>query len=328
MALFEVTPDRGLIAFRTIRSGAELYESQLEDLLWDNLEELTGDPLFPVRRQAPIRGGGRPDIVCLDRTGAVVVIEVKRAIDRSQLAQCLEYAGWARSTNLDELAKFYHRGSARFWDDWTEFTGTTDPVLVNRNPSLIVTAGSFDDRSGSAVQFLVDNGLPIKVITTTMYQDSTGRRFLDTDIQGDSLGGTSTPVGTGLDGAVPAPTVTRPGVSTRRPTRTVFPVSLLDLIAAGKLPAGERLTWHRPRSGDTHVCTVQGDGSLQTADGRSFSSLSSAATHAAGGGSFDGWEVWRSPTAGGMTLKDIRTEFLREQSAPDRAVNQDPTADR
>lgn len=67
-------------------------ESEIEDLLWSNLEEFTGEALFRVRRQPTLAGGGRPDIVTLDRQGAVVVIEVKRDVDRGQLAQCLEYA--------------------------------------------------------------------------------------------------------------------------------------------------------------------------------------------------------------------------------------------
>jgi hypothetical protein len=43
----------------------------------------------------------------MDSSGRVVVIEVKRDIDRGQLAQCLEYAGWARSASLDELGSLY-----------------------------------------------------------------------------------------------------------------------------------------------------------------------------------------------------------------------------
>ena len=55
-----------------------------------------------------------------------VVIEVKREMDRAQLAQVLEYAGWARTVGLDEIATRtrYHGGAAGFWEDWQEFTGT------------------------------------------------------------------------------------------------------------------------------------------------------------------------------------------------------------
>ena len=113
MPLFEIQGD-GLLPFRRVPGGAELYEHEIEGLLWNNLEEFTGVPLFPVARQAPIAGGGRPDMVALDEEGHVAVIEVKRDVDRNQLAQCLEYAGWARSTSLDELANLYHGGAEAF----------------------------------------------------------------------------------------------------------------------------------------------------------------------------------------------------------------------
>jgi RecB family endonuclease NucS len=73
-----------------LRGGAELYESEIEDLVWSNPEEVVGDSLFVVQRQPNLLRGGRPDIVALDRDARVVVIEVKRGFDRSQLAQCLE----------------------------------------------------------------------------------------------------------------------------------------------------------------------------------------------------------------------------------------------
>jgi hypothetical protein len=98
MPLFEIQQPGGVLKpFRQLHGGAELYESEIESLLWDSLEDLTGEALFPVARQPNIRGGGRPDIVALTREGRVVVIEVKRDVDRGQLAQCLEYAGWART---------------------------------------------------------------------------------------------------------------------------------------------------------------------------------------------------------------------------------------
>ena len=69
-------------------------------------------------------------------TGAarVVVIEVKREFDRSQLAQCLEYAGWARRTNLDELAQMYRNGPSG-----SSATGRSSPSprarsIVNPSP--------------------------------------------------------------------------------------------------------------------------------------------------------------------------------------------------
>lgn len=79
--------------FRRLSSNADVYEREIETLFWDDLETFTGEPLFALARQPRLPGGGIPDIVSLDAAGRVVVIEVKRDIDRGQLAQCLEYAG-------------------------------------------------------------------------------------------------------------------------------------------------------------------------------------------------------------------------------------------
>jgi hypothetical protein len=65
MPIFELR-DGELSAFRRLRPGPELYEQEIEALVWDDLEAFTGEPLFPVARQAHIAGGGVPDIVALD----------------------------------------------------------------------------------------------------------------------------------------------------------------------------------------------------------------------------------------------------------------------
>ena len=130
--------------------NADLYEEEIEGLLWSNLEEFTGDTLYPIARRAKLPSGGIPDVVALDKSGRVVVFEVKRDIDRKQLAQCLEYAGWARQTNLDELAGMYHDGSSAFWEGWQEFTESSTPVVVNPHPRLVLVARDF--RTGPSLR--------------------------------------------------------------------------------------------------------------------------------------------------------------------------------
>jgi hypothetical protein len=109
------------------------------------------------------------------------VIEVKRDVDRGQLAQCLEYAGWARTTNLDELAGLYHAGSDTFWSDWQDFTESSVPVRVLRSPRLILVARDFHGRTGSAFEFLVENNLPVRLIRVSLYEDAQKRRFVDVE---------------------------------------------------------------------------------------------------------------------------------------------------
>lgn len=162
-----------------VTAGADLYEKEIESLLWDNLEAVLGESLFPVARQPKLDLGGIPDILALDESGRVVVVEVKRDVDRGQLAQCLEYAGWARTTSLDELAGIYHLGVAKFFEDWQDFTKSTTPAIVNPAPRLMLVAGDLHGRTRSAVDFLVENGLPVQVVTVAVYEDEPGQRYVD-----------------------------------------------------------------------------------------------------------------------------------------------------
>ena len=47
MPLFEIADETSLLAFQQLHGGSQLYESEIEKLVWDNFEELTGEPLIP-----------------------------------------------------------------------------------------------------------------------------------------------------------------------------------------------------------------------------------------------------------------------------------------
>ena len=291
MPLYEVR-DSELVGFRLLRGGSEIYEQEIEDLLWDNLDDFTGESFFRIRRQAKIKGGGRPDIVALDDTGRVVVIEVKRDVDRGQLAQCLEYAGWAKTTSLDELAGLYHRGDQAFFSDWQDFTESDAPVVINPNPRLILVAREFHDRTFAAFEFLTQGQLPIALVRVSMYEDATGRRFVDVEGEHEPEFAASEEAA-GID---------HTKIAGRR-------IRIADLLDAELIMAGDSLTWERPRLGQTHKALVTDQGAFQLADGRSFTSPSRAAMEAADIASYDGWYAWRLDRNGKL-LNDLRKELV------------------
>lgn len=296
MPLFEIAGD-DLVPFRRVPAGPDLYESYIEELLWSNLEALTGVELFPVRRQARVGSGLIADILALDTDGHVVIIEVKRDVDRSQLAQSLEYAGWATHTNLDELASLYSAGSDAFFADWMEFTGDSSPRLVASPPQLYMVARDIDPRTDAALDFLVGNGLPVTVLRVTMYEDQDRRRFLDIDAPHEPEF-TVSGEGAAVDQA--------PLARTSRGNRRIL---IADLLAAGLIREGAALVWERPRSGKTHRAVVLENGSLRLDDGREFSSPSRAAVETAGGTAFDGWNAWRLADTGEL-LAEVRRRHL------------------
>lgn len=294
MPLFEIDASSELVPFRRLRGGPDLYEKAIEDLLWENLDEFTGDALFPVARQTTVATGGIPDIVALNARGDVVVVEVKRDIDRNQLAQCLEYAGWARSTNLDQLSSMYHRGQAAFFGDWQAFTDSAAPIVLSRRPRLILVARDFQGRTESAFEFLVENGLPVKLIRVVLYEDSAGRRFLDVEGEHEP----ELPV---KEEESEGP-VNHTMIYGRR-------VRVADLLEADLLQVGDELTWNRPRMGKSYRATVRENGSIELSNGRAFSSPSRAAMEAAEIPACDGWYAWRSERMNGRLLNDLRIEL-------------------
>lgn len=293
MPLFQVGKNE-LVPFRRVQAGPELYEKEVEDLLWSNLDAFVGTELFPVARQPNLGEGLRPDIVALDRDGRAQLVEVKRDVDRGQLAQCLEYAGWARGTSLDELAGIFHDGPEAFFAAWTEFTATESPRLVQRPPQLILVARDFDPRTDAALTFLTESDLPLTVLRVTVYEDQEGRRFIDVD--------------TDHEPEFPANDSSDAGTPMKRYLIDGRAVVVADLLEAGLLQAGTPLTWERPMLGETYRAEILSDGQIRLEDGHCFSSLSMAAKQAANVPAAAGWNVWVLPD--GRDLFALRDEFL------------------
>jgi hypothetical protein len=259
--------------------------------MWGNADEITGESLFPVARQPSLPEGGRPDIVFLDGQGRVAVVEIKRDLSRSQLAQCLEYAGWARTTNLQELAAMYHGGHDAFFAAWQEFTEADAPTPIRQSPRLILVAREFHGRTGSALRFLVEHKLPVLLTRVALYEDAAGRRFLD--VEGDHE------PDLGVDDLSGDGDVTR--IEGRR-------LRISDLLDEGALHPGQALVWKRPRVGEEYRATITEEGQIRLDDGRAFSSPSRAAVEAAEIPSYDGWYAWR--TESGDTLHSLREALI------------------
>ena len=300
MPLFEIDQADELVPFRRLQAGADIYEREIESLVWGNPEEFLGYSLFLVARQPNLTIGGRPDIVGLDHEGRVVIIEIKRDVDRGQLAQCLEYAGWARTTNLDELARIYSTGNANaFFEDWQEFTASPAPVVVNRAPRLVLVARRFHDRTRAALDFLLDNQVPVTVLPVALYEDQQGRRFLDIEAEHE-------PEFASISDGADSHDYTK--IDGRR-------VRLSDLLDAQLIVSGDALVWHRPRRGATYHASVTANGAVQLEDGRVYSSPSRAAVEVADSpAGFDGWWMWRVPRLDNVLLNDLRIELARRRA--------------
>lgn len=313
MPLFELS-DSSVKAFRRLNSSADVYEADIEALFWENLEAFMGEPLFALGRQARLPGGGIPDILALDSQGKVVVIEIKRDVDRSQLAQCLEYAGWARTTNLDELAGLYVGGPQQFFTDWQAFTGTPTPLLLDRVPRLALVARTFDARTDSALKFLREAGVPLALVRVVFYEDADGTRIVDVN----------------PDEALQPPASRSPQPATAgRVAQSASPVGVTvsDLLDDGILRADEPISWRRPQLGQHYNASILANGEVLLADGRRATSLSTAANLLTGG-NYNGWDCWTVPRLGGVKIGSLRTSTPPDDASPQpNGVTANPLSD-
>jgi hypothetical protein len=191
----------GAVAFASfpIAPGGNATESQLEALIAANIElfmnpseDEEGPTLLVIGRQVRTTTSRTMDLVAIDGTGALTLIEVKRdAADvqgRSDHAeiQAVRYAaslGKLRSVD-DLVTALYGRyiekyesddlksnGGGRSAEEWArkrliEFMkdNNVDPARLNHRQNIVIIGAGFDRDTISAAAWMAKNGLPIQVI--------------------------------------------------------------------------------------------------------------------------------------------------------------------
>ena len=80
---------------------------------------------------------------------------------------------------------------------------------------------------------------------------------------------------------------------------------VVDLVNKGSLSVGQELIWVRRVAKQTHLATVNQDGSINTADGIKHKTPSGAAKHLNGNKPVDGWLAWKLKDTG-QSLASLR----------------------
>ncbi len=304
MRLFEIGRDR-LVQFRHVPPGPDLYERDIQDLLWSNLEALTGVRLLPVASEPRMANGLRPDILALDVDGYIHVIEVKRGSDREQIAQCLEYAGQAAVMSLGELEAMYPDGPDAFNSGWTAFTGTQWPRQVQKPPRLVLVAGDFDDQTSAALKSLSPDEGSVRVLSVKVYEDLVGRRILTVagDHERDDRPQETPTLTDAPDPQFRCAELPTNKASNRGGKRGV----IQDLIHAGLIEVNTRLAC--TNKGVTYWATVTASGLIKIEDGGEPGSPSATAAFVFGWSSANGLKYWRMPN--GPTLAELKQELKK-----------------
>jgi hypothetical protein len=151
-----------------------------------------GDTMLVIGRQVVNDANRRLDLVALDNTGAIILIEVKRdprdmmyRKDNAEIQAVRYAASLATLRTIDDLVAtlygpYIHKfqpeqraedGGVRSADEWatkkiTEFIRDKqlEPSQINNRQKIVLVGAGFDADTRSAAAWMAENGLPIRVI--------------------------------------------------------------------------------------------------------------------------------------------------------------------
>ena len=145
---------------------------------------LLGDDLLVVAEEYGNFEGAqrRIDLLCLDRTGRLVVVELKRTSDGGHMdLQSLRYAAMVSTMTRSDLEQAFRAHLTLVGDDpeeaderlsdWLTDVDETDVAVPSREVRIILVSGGFDREITSTVLWLNDiYGLDIRCVRLTPYR--------------------------------------------------------------------------------------------------------------------------------------------------------------
>ena len=176
--LWEITADRKL---SEIPARYASLEQWIEDWLANDISVLDPD-LLVIGRQVRTSFGGAVDLLCMDRGGNLVVVELKRGqTPRDVTSQALEYSTWAKDLDFDEvthIADSYLGESGSLEKAFRERFEAELPDQLNQGHRSLIVAESVDASTDRIVRYLAELGVPINVATVQHFEDADGRELL------------------------------------------------------------------------------------------------------------------------------------------------------
>ncbi len=173
-------------------------ESQLEDFI-ESDPDILGEKLLIIGRQIQTGPGGFIDLLALDETAAVHVIELKRdKTPRDVTAQTLDYGSWVSTLSREQIKAMFETYRPEFaleeaFD--TKFNETL-PEEVNAAQVFTIVASHIDSATERIVRFLNESfSVPINVVFFRHFSDK-GSNYLARTWLVDHEG-QATPTGTG-----------------------------------------------------------------------------------------------------------------------------------
>ena len=142
-------------------------ERDLEDMIVA-APDLLDDQIMLIGRQVYTEYGGFIDLLALDSSGSLILIELKRdRTPREVVAQALDYASYVQGLRADAVAKIY----SQFKEDGNltvdfqaRFGIELDDETLSGNHQIIIVAASLDPSTERIVTYLSSRSVAINVL--------------------------------------------------------------------------------------------------------------------------------------------------------------------
>ena len=175
------------VAIWRIDAGVELipfggidYEARLQQIIADDISIVDPD-LMVIGREVATAYGGRIDILAMDASGNLVVVELKRdKTSREVVAQALDYGYWVSHIATDEIAGTFIDYQRRFLrlDNPVGIDAALNerfnivPDEINSEHRLVIVAAELDPATERMVTYLQEEyGVDINVVFFRAFRD-------------------------------------------------------------------------------------------------------------------------------------------------------------
>jgi hypothetical protein len=148
--------DNHIIAVEDASLATDHLEAELENWIVER-PEILGEDLLIIAKQKSIEGVGRLDLLGIDSSGKLAVVELKRGMTpREAVAQALDYASWLDKTSETEILTISEDYLQRPLEDAfaDHFAGADLPEITPQNHCIMLVGSGFDTASERIINYL------------------------------------------------------------------------------------------------------------------------------------------------------------------------------
>jgi DNA-directed RNA polymerase subunit F len=168
-------------ALTEIRRSALDREARIEKWIISDVSLLSPDLLI-IGEQVETAFGKLIDLLCIDRSGSLVIVELKRHMTpREVTAQVLDYASWVKDLDaeaIDAISARYLKSGTLEAAFQSKF-GIELPEVINEHHAMLVVASEIDDSTERIIRYLSETyGVDINAVRFEFFQTPNGGQLL------------------------------------------------------------------------------------------------------------------------------------------------------